>query len=38
MITWSIPGAGRSVGSASIDPSTFSPVITAPCSSGGYSK
>jgi len=27
-ITWSIPGAVTSVGSASVDPSTFSPPIT----------
>ena len=37
MITWSIPSAGTSVGNASIDPSTLSPLITAPCSSGSSS-
>ena len=37
MITWSIPSAGTSVGSASLDPSTFSPLITAPCFSGSSS-
>ena len=37
MITWSIPSAGTSVGSASVDPSTFSPLITAPCFSGSSS-
>ena len=37
MITWSIPSAGTSVGSASLDPSTFSPLITAPCFRGSSS-